>query len=335
MNLNSLFLTLYTPLWRRRGADLSPEEVWVEGNRLATLLRIDSDVDVQIKVEQAFDDLCINYEVFIAEGGSQVRRSQQQASHSAMMVMLTAFLLLLNVYDKAEDHPYKEILIHMKTAIWDVTDCKQLYEDIRNSEDEREKQGKFIEVADFIEEIAAQEEPLSKLQKEFACKRMEEFLIENKYSNLSTKLDNEWALSRVNDKNDNCFQSELNLLRAEIDAARNQKSAIIFVDEIDDEMLVCAIENSQELFWASSAYAVVFCVCRDDLNMMPNKSAFERKIMNLKYNKKLSFTCKNGTIANAFSDNPIYYDNVNDWKNFNAAPRIIKLRDKLRNEIKL
>ena len=234
LNNNSLFLTLYTPLWRRRGEDLSPEEVWVEGNRLAVSLRKDSDVDVLIRVEQAFDDLCSTYEIFIGEDGSQVKRNLHQAKHSAMMVTLTAFLLLLNVFDKAEGHPHYEILTRLKSIIWDIPDGKELYEDIRYSEDEREKNGKFIEVADFIEEIASSDEPLLPTHIEFACKAIGQFVDENKYCCLSTMLDNEVMLSRVNDNNDHCFQKEIDRLRAEIQSLRDKKSENNHRKETDD-----------------------------------------------------------------------------------------------------
>ena len=44
---------------------------------------------------------------------------------------------------------------------------------------------------------------------------------------------------------------------------------------IDRDLLTQAIENCQAYFWGNSAYAVVFCICRDDLDMEPNKSSFE------------------------------------------------------------
>ena len=201
---------------------------------MAVSLRKDSDVDVLIRVEQAFDDLCSTYEIFIGEDGSQVKRNLHQAKHSAMMVTLTAFLLLLNVFDKAEGHPHYEILTHLKSIIWDIPDGKELYEEIRYSEDEREKNGKFIEVADFIEEIASSDEPLLPTHIEFACKAFGQFVDENKYCSLSTMLDNEVMLSRVNDNNDHCFQKEIDRLRAEIQSLRDKKSENNHRKETDD-----------------------------------------------------------------------------------------------------
>ena len=150
-------------------------------------------------------------------------------------------------------------------------------------------------------------------------------------------LENERMISRVSDANNHCFDNQLELIRAEINAVRdNQKgNNQDYRNEQIDEMLVQAIENCQQYFWGNSAYAVVFCVCRDDLNMKISQSAFEKKVEELPYKKKRDYKCSKGTIANAFSDNPIYKDNVNKWDGFNPASRIIKLRNELRNEIKL
>ena len=100
------------------------------------------------------------------------------------------------------------------------------------------------------------------------------------------------------------------------------------------ELLARAIENSHVYFWGNSAYAVVFCVCRDDLNMEPNKASFETMVEGLPYSKPRSFTCPENTIATAFNNNPIYNDNINNWDGKNPMARIIKLRDELRRQIK-
>lgn len=105
--------------------------------------------------------------------------------------------------------------------------------------------------------------------------------------------------------------------------------------ELDKDLLARAIENCQQFFWGNSAYAVVFCICRDVYKMTPNKTAFEEMVENLQYTKKRDHTCRAGTIANAFSDNPIYNEDIMKWDNFNPAKRIIKLRDELFRELKL
>ena len=101
-----------------------------------------------------------------------------------------------------------------------------------------------------------------------------------------------------------------------------------------DEEIAQAIEKCQEYFWGNSAYAVVFCIYRDDLKRVISKSDFETMVVNLPYTKKLSYNCPMGTIANAFSDNPIFNEHIDNWNQYNPMPRILKLRDQLRMELK-
>ena len=107
------------------------------------------------------------------------------------------------------------------------------------------------------------------------------------------------------------------------------------VKELDLTQLARAIENCQGYFWGNSAYAVVFCICRDAYKMQPNKTAFEKMVEQLPYQGRRDYKCPLGTIANAFSDNLIFNENINDWEQFSPLPRIIKLRDELRRELKL
>ena len=102
-----------------------------------------------------------------------------------------------------------------------------------------------------------------------------------------------------------------------------------------DEELARAIETCQEYFWGNSAYAVVFCIWRDDLKMRLTQTDFERKVEELPYKKVRDYQCPAGTIANAFCHNQIYNERVDDWDGFNPLPRIIKLRNRLRNALKL
>lgn len=104
---------------------------------------------------------------------------------------------------------------------------------------------------------------------------------------------------------------------------------------LDKEKLALAIENCQGIFWGNSAYAVVFCVCRDGFKMNASKSAFERMIEMLPYKKKREFTCTPGTLANAFSDNPFYNNKMDKWDDMNVMERVIKLRDELIKQLEL
>lgn len=94
-----------------------------------------------------------------------------------------------------------------------------------------------------------------------------------------------------------------------------------------DKELALAIEKCQPYFWSSSAYAVLFCICRDKLNMQPSKKEFETWVENLPYQTQRNYTCKPGTVSNAFSNNPIFREDVSNWDKFNAPERILNLRD--------
>ena len=111
------------------------------------------------------------------------------------------------------------------------------------------------------------------------------------------------------------------------------KNGTIGRKKLSLQKLACAIENCQKYFWGNSSYGVVFCVCRDDYEVEPNKSAFENMTGNLPYTKKLSYICTENTIATAFSNNPIFNENINNWDSKNPMARIIKLRDELRKQL--
>ena len=99
---NPIYRILYTPLWRQRGEDLSPEDVWEEANNLAYKLKSITIDNCKIIVAEEFDDLCERYSFFQVENDVVIKRSYAQAEHSAMMVSLVAFLLLANIYPEAK-----------------------------------------------------------------------------------------------------------------------------------------------------------------------------------------------------------------------------------------
>lgn len=214
--LNPLYCTVYKPLWHQQGEDLSPEEVWIEANNHSYLLKQECSNEVEIRVRESFDDLCERYACFIDEANEIIRRSPQQAVHSAMMVSFVTFLLLLNVYPEAESHPFAAVCQALNDVMCNIDGYKKLYEETRNEEDRREAKGLFIETVDYIEQIYVQEENLSSQQLDVAHRLFGQFVKENLHCNLKTKLDNERMLSRVNDKNDHCLQQEVDLLRKQI-----------------------------------------------------------------------------------------------------------------------
>ncbi len=244
---NPIYRIVYTPLWRQRGDDLSPVEVWIEGNNLASFLRDCENTNCRIRVQEAFEDLCECYSCFINSDNKKTTRSFHQAEHSAMMVSFVAFLLLANVYPEAKGHPHLKTCQAITDAIRNINGYKQLYEETREEEDEQEKYGKFIEVADFIEQIFLNEEPLTEEQLTKTHQMFGQFIEENKYCDLSTMYANERMIARVNDKNDHCLQSELDSLRKQIkevegnDRQNIEYKNIIFAKEYEGK--VSAIRN--------------------------------------------------------------------------------------------
>ena len=158
---NPIYRILYTPLWRQRGEDLSPEDVWEEANNLAYKLKSITSDNCKIIVAEEFDDLCERYSFFQVENDVVIKRSYAQAEHSAMMVSLVAFLLLANIYPEAKDHPYLKVCQSLTDVASNINGYTEIYEEARAIEDEYESHGEFIEVADFIEQMALRDTPLS------------------------------------------------------------------------------------------------------------------------------------------------------------------------------
>ena len=239
---NPIYCMLYAPLWRRRGNDLSPEEVWIEAIGLAFKLKKIDHTEVSMCVKEQFEDLCDQYMCFREEDGSTTKRDLEQSLHSAMMVSFAAFLLLLNVHPNADDHPYADVCDTLGKLLSDLKGFKELYKEAKREEDEREKQGKFIEVADFIEQIVIQENPLDQNQLVKARQMFGQFVEENKYCDLLTMYANERMMARVNDYNDHCLQPELDLLRKQIkevegnDGQNVEYRNIIFAKTYEDKV---------------------------------------------------------------------------------------------------
>ena len=102
----------------------------------------------------------------------------------------------------------------------------------------------------------------------------------------------------------------------------------------EDNRLARAIEQCQAYFWGNSSYAVLFCLLRDEYGMADNMSMFESMVEQLPYSKERTCVCPKGTIANAFSNNPIYRQPLSRWKD-RANSRITILLEKLREQLEL
>lgn len=240
--MNPIYKILHTPLWRQRGDDLNPEDVWEEANNWAFILKQQNNVNCRIHVEEGIDDLYSRYSVFEIEGGGMIQRDKNKVEHSVMMVSLTTFLLLVNTNENAEDHPYKQICQAIYENVSHIRGFNELYEEARQIENEYESRGEYIDVADYIEQIAQRESPLSSPEISFARTVIGQIVDENVFFSLDTMKDNEVVLSRVNDKNNHCFQLELNNLREIImkaqgnDSVRLKYKNIIFSEAYLDKI---------------------------------------------------------------------------------------------------
>lgn len=210
---NPIYRILYTPLWRQRGDDLSPEDVWIEANNFAYELKSIKDTELDFIVLEKFDDLCEHYSCFETIGGKNIMRNHQQAEHSAMMVSLTAFLLLVNTYSEVDNHPYKSTCELLYGVIKDIPGQREIYEEARKIEDEYESKGEFIETADFIEQLSVNELPISQEKIDFANKVLLEMAEENASFYVPTLKDNEAMFSRINDKHNHVFQEPVDKIR--------------------------------------------------------------------------------------------------------------------------
>ena len=83
--------------------------------------------------------------------------------------------------------------------------------------------------------------------------------------------------------------------------------------EFTDARLVKAVEACQPFFWAKSAWAVVFCVCRDCFGVADCVSAFEKRIMGLAFSHRVKeYTA--GTIHRALCNNDYLKKPLGKWE---------------------
>lgn len=101
--------------------------------------------------------------------------------------------------------------------------------------------------------------------------------------------------------------------------------------EYSPERLARAIEGVQSFFWAQSAWAVVYCVCRDHLAMGDNMSEFERMVAGLPFTKKV-VECPEGTVRKAVMRNEFMNYPLHRWPEGRASKLAEKLVEKLDGE---
>lgn len=103
--------------------------------------------------------------------------------------------------------------------------------------------------------------------------------------------------------------------------------------QVTDEQITIALEKNKTMFWAQSAWAVFFCVCRDHLGLTLNMTEMEHYINGLPITQEMAYECPKGTIQKALANNPYMNLPINKWKANGGKERAILLAEKLIAEL--
>lgn len=95
------------------------------------------------------------------------------------------------------------------------------------------------------------------------------------------------------------------------------------------ERLIRAVEAVQSFFWAQSSWAVVYCVCRDHLDMAMSVVDFERMIETLPFTRTPDYPCPKGTVQKALDNNGYMKYPIARWQEYGAKKRALQLAEKL------
>ena len=90
------------------------------------------------------------------------------------------------------------------------------------------------------------------------------------------------------------------------------------------DLLGKAVGGVKEYIWGNAAYAVLFCVCRDEYGWQDNASYFERQL------SLLGINIPAGTLNAAISRNPYMRQPVGKWKALGVMERVMVLVERFR-----
>ena len=99
----------------------------------------------------------------------------------------------------------------------------------------------------------------------------------------------------------------------------------VHVSPLTDALLAKAVEECQPYFWAKSAWAVVYCVCRDCFGLTDNVSAFEKRANDLPFSKQVK-NCPTNTIHTAFGNHPYMKKHISKWEDKRALKLVMALK---------
>ncbi len=90
------------------------------------------------------------------------------------------------------------------------------------------------------------------------------------------------------------------------------------------DLLGKAVGGVKEYIWGHAAYAVLFCVCRDEYGWQDNASYFERQL------QLLGINIPAGTLNAAISRNPYMRQPLGKWKALGVMERVMVLVERFR-----
>jgi hypothetical protein len=99
------------------------------------------------------------------------------------------------------------------------------------------------------------------------------------------------------------------------------------------QQLTRAVGEGSHLFWAASAWAVVYGVARDVCGYKGTVSDFERNASRLKMPANFSYPCTCNKVNRTICDHAYMRMHVNKWKEFGASDRVMALLDFLMTRI--
>ena len=94
--------------------------------------------------------------------------------------------------------------------------------------------------------------------------------------------------------------------------------------KLTEDLLGKAVGGVKEYIWGHAAYAVLFCVCRDEYGWQDNASYFERQL------SLLGINIPAGTLNAAISRNPYMRQPLGKWKALGVMERVMVLVEKFR-----
>lgn len=94
-----------------------------------------------------------------------------------------------------------------------------------------------------------------------------------------------------------------------------------------------AVAEGSLLFWAASAWAVVYGVVRDHCGYEGSVSDFERKAENMNLPQCFEHPCSAGKVQRTISNHPYMRLHIDKWKENGASTRVIVLMEFLRKNL--